>query len=310
MSVFTPLDRDDINRFLERYTLGRLIAFQGISAGSENTNYFVDTDSGRYVLTLVERGDVSELPFLVQLLDCLHQSQLPVPFVYADRAGRQVQQLKARSALLQPRLSGAHVDRPDHEHCAAVGAVLARLHESGQRCGLQREGDRDPGWVLMNARKLLNTAWQSHAEWLDPVLSTLEHWIHGAPVLPETIIHGDLFRDNVLFEGSTVSGLIDFHNAASGWRLMDLAVCVNDWCIDDFAGELQLNEKRLQALLSAWQQNSPMTDTERRAWPMLLQLAALRFWTSRQQYLDQHPAKPGVLIKDPEHFCRILRLHC
>lgn len=309
MSVFTPLDRDDISKLVEKYALGVLTGFQGISAGSENTNYFVDTTGGHYVLTLVERGDVSELPFLVQLLDCLHQNQLPVPFVHADRQGRQVQQLKGRAALLQPRLPGAHVDTPDVAHCAAVGEVLARLHKSGQRCGLQRAGDRDPGWVLLNAQEFLDARWQAHADWLAPVLYTLEHWLQSSPGLPVTVIHGDLFRDNVLFENNKVSGLIDFHNAASGWRLMDLAVCVNDWCVDERAGELQLNQQRLQAMLHAWQQDSPMSSAERSAWPMVLQLAALRFWTSRQQYLDQHPVKPGVLIKDPERFCQVLQLH-
>jgi len=311
MSVFTELDNKDIEAFLLRFDLGALVGAQGIPAGSENTNYFVDCEHGRFVLTLIERGPEDEFPFLISLLDCLHESDLPVPYAVADRSGRKLHELKGRPALLQPRLPGQHLTQADAGHCAAVGSMIAELHLAAAHCELQRESERGPSWVLHNASQLLEKRWQVHRHWLAPKLVELESWLQDKPELTTTVIHGDLFRDNVLFTGDRISGLIDFHNAATGWALMDLAICANDWCVDrhDTTGELTLNGQRLGALLDAYTGEEGLTITELQCWPKVLQLAALRFWVSRQQYLDQHPAKPGVLIKDPEHFRKILQLH-
>lgn len=312
MSVFTELDKEDIAAFLESFELGTLLDAQGISAGSENTNYFVDCEKGRFVLTLIERGPVDELPFLISLLDCLHESRLPVPYAVADRTGKKLHELKGRPAILQPRLPGEHRTAPDATHCAAVGGMIAELHRAGATCNLHRTSERGPSWVLQHAAQLLTRQWHTHRSWLAPLLADLDAWLADEPSLSSTVIHGDLFRDNVLFSGHHITGVIDFHNAASGWVLMDLAICVNDWCIDrdSDTDRLSVNGQRSRALLDAYTAKAALTEEELQHWPRVLQLAALRFWVSRQHYLDQHPARPGVLIKDPEHFRRILQLHC
>ena len=123
------------------------------------------------------------------------------------------------------------------------------------------------------------------------------------------MIHGDLFRDNALFDHGQISGVIDFYNAATGWTLLELAICVNDWCVDVSADGLVLNQARMQALINSYTQDRALSQTEQRVWPQMLQLAALRFWLSRQQYADQHQNQPGVLIKDPLYFRELLQLH-
>ena len=307
MSVFTILSHNDVTGFMRQFDLGDVVSFSGIQGGSENTNYFVDCTSGRYVLTLVERGPVQDLPFFVSLLDCLKGAGLPVPFAFRNRHGDAILSLKNKPALLQPRLPGEHPDQVSATHCAALGDLLATLHNAS--CGLQRSSDRGPAWVLNGAAHFAKTIWIADNNWLHPCLQKLNQWHSKAPDLPQSVIHGDLFRDNAMFEGNQISGVIDFYNAATGWTLFELAVCVNDWCVDMYNGVPALCQPRVDALLDAYRQSRPLTSSELEAWPFMLQLAALRFWLSRQQYAQQHKHQPGVLIKDPEYFRQLLKLH-
>lgn len=313
MSVFTPLSNTEIAHFVSRFAVGDFIDARGVSGGSENTNYFVDCSTGSYVLTLVERGPSADLPFFVELLDCLHHADLPVPYAITDRDGIALHTLKDKPALLQPKLSGEHVEQVNADQCAALGQMLARLHQSA--CDLTRASDRGPAWTVNKALSLLNGVWQEHQSWLEPALLQLRDWLEfsgdNAPslTLPTTIIHGDLFRDNVLFQGNTISGVIDFYNAASGWTLFDIAVCVNDWCVDETDHGYALSTDRTRALLSAYGGQRPFSADEQHGWPLMLQLAALRFWVSRQQYALEHKGQAGILIKDPTYFHRVMKMH-
>lgn len=307
MSVFTPLSTDDVIGFMRQFELGDVTAVQGIRGGSENTNYFVDCGTGRYVLTLIERGPVQDLPFFVDLLDCLQGAGLPVPYAFRNREGKAILSLKNKPALLQPRLGGEHPEQVNASQCAALGTLLATLHNAS--CGLRRSSDRGPSWVLSQSVQMLQQTWQQDSSWLQPCLQALQQWYDQAPALPQSVIHGDLFRDNAMFEGNRLSGIIDFYNAATGWTLFDLAVCVNDWCIDIPTDTPVINAQRVDALLQAYNNARPLLQTEYNAWPFVLQLAALRFWLSRQQYLEQHRDQPGVLLKDPEYFRQLLKLH-
>jgi homoserine kinase type II len=307
MSVFTPLTHPEVSEFMRQFDLGEVLRIKGISGGSENTNYFVDCTSGAYVLTLVERGSEQDLPFFIALLDCLKSSGLPVPFAFRNRDGNALLSLKGKPALLQPRLSGQHPEQVSAAQCAELGSLLATLH--GATCGLQRTSDRGPEWVLNESTQFLQTVWLPEQEWLQPCLSGLHEWLATAPALPQAVIHGDLFRDNAMFDGEHISGVIDFYNAATGWTLLELAICVNDWCVEVIEGSLVIDDARVQALIQAYTETRPFTDAEQQAWPFMLQLAALRFWLSRQQYAGQHQNQADVLIKDPDYFRQLLKLH-
>ncbi|MDO9520589.1 MAG: homoserine kinase [Pseudohongiella sp.] len=307
MSVFTPLTPHDVSEFMRQFDLGDVLRIKGISGGSENTNYFVDCTSGAYVLTLVERGPVQDLPFFIALLDCLQKSGLPVPFAFRNREGVALLSLKNKPALLQPRLPGQHPDKVSPAQCAELGALLASLHSAA--CGLQRTSDRGPEWVLNESMQFLRTVWLSDQQWLQPCLKGLSEWLTTAPTLPQAVIHGDLFRDNAMFEGEHISGVIDFYNAATGWTLLELAICVNDWCVDVIEGAPVIDNTRVQALIQAYTKSRAFSEAEQQAWPFMLQLAALRFWLSRQQYAGLHQGQPDVLIKDPDYFRQLLKLH-
>lgn len=313
MSVFTPLDQQDIRQFLQGFDVGTLLRFQGIEGGSENTNYFVTCrnaagETADYVLTLVERGPVQELPFFVELLQCLQRDGLPVAYAIRDRRGIGLHTLRDKPALLQPRLAGEHPDQATAAQCEALGSFLGRMHNLN--CDLKRDADRGPQWIIEHARRMLRCCWQEHVTWLTPLLADLQGWLDTQPNLPTSIIHGDLFRDNALFCGTELTGVIDFYNAATGWRVFDLAICANDWCISiDDEGRASLDERRLRALVEGYHSHALLSPEELAAAPQVLQLAALRFWVSRQQYALQHRDQPSVLVKDPDYFRQVLILH-
>lgn len=304
MSVFTPVSGGQLEQFLLGFELGRLLEHRDIAAGAENSNFFVVTDQGQFVLTLVERGPVAELPFIIELLSYLQAAGLPVPYAIADRHGQRLHQLNDRPALLQPRLAGSHVLAPDASHCRAVGTMLGHLHRATLASGLHRQSDRGLAWMEQQLRRRSAAADGTSAELLQSMLAEVQGAQSNLHSLPSAVLHGDLFRDNLLFDGHHLSGVIDFYNAASGPLLYDVAICVNDWCL---AGDGGLDEALVRALLASYASVRPFTPGEAQAWPSLLRIAALRFWLSRQQAEDEHLGQAGVLCKDPDHFLQLLR---
>lgn len=306
MSVFTPVSREQLDAFLAGFEVGRLVDFQGIDGGSENSNFFVSCTDGEFVLTLIERGDPEALPFFVDLLGCLRQAGLAVPYAVADRQGNALHQLNGKQALLQPRLAGRHVEQPDAAHCEAVGRWLAQLHAATAATTLARPSERGLQWMQAQAVRQLSHQSASTCALLQRLIELLERWQQQPPELPRAILHADLFRDNVMFDGHHLSGVIDFYNAASGWTLYDVAIAVNDWCLDQ-AGAL--DSRRTRALLAGYAAQRCFTPVEQACWPDVLRLAALRFWLSRQIAAEQHAGQAGVLVKDPEHFLQLLKQH-
>ena len=306
MSVFTPVSQGELQGFLDGFELGRLIDYSGIVGGTENSNFFVATEQGEYVLTLIERGPVADLPFLVSLLERLQQAGLPVPYAIADRQGQTLHQLNQRPALLQPRLPGRHVEHADASHCHALGQMLARLHGATADGDMQRRSDRGLARMTVETQALLERSDAADRSLLSSMLPILERLQRLRPALPEAMLHGDLFRDNVLFDGHHLSGIIDFYNAFSGWALYDLAICANDWCLAEEGG---LDQQRTEALLAGYASLRRFTPLEAENRPDLLRVAALRFWLSRQLAAQQHAGQAEVLIKSPVHFRQLLESH-
>jgi len=302
MSVFTPLERPELEAFLEPYGLGRLRDFQGIAAGSENSNFFVSLDQGEFVLTLVERGPIQDLPFFIELLDVLHEAGLPVPYALRTADGEALRQLAEKPALLQPRLPGKHVSQPNAHHCAEVGSLLARLHLATRERVLERQSDRGLDWMLREGPCLALNLPDEQLPLLRDALNEIAALKPRILALPRANLHADLFRDNVLFDGPHLAGLIDFYNACSGPMLYDLAIALNDWCSD---ADGRLDGARARALLGAYSTLRHFTAAEAELWPALLRIACVRFWLSRLIAAESF-AGQEVLIHDPAEFQRRL----
>jgi homoserine kinase type II len=303
MSVYTPVSPSELDAWLLRYTVGGLVELAPIASGIENTNYFVTADRGRYVLTLYERLPAAELPFYLNLMAHLARCGVEVPAPVADRTGALFSLLNGKPASLVERVDGAPVEAPDAAHCAQVGAALARLHEATQTYRPRLTNRRGPAWWRQAARAVRPFLNADQAALLDAEIRYQTGFGRGK--LRKGAIHGDLFCDNVLFAGERVAGIIDFGFAATDFYAYDLAITVNDWCIDDRTGAL--DRALVGAMLSAYEGVRPLTTDECEAWPSLLRAAALRFWLSR--LYDLHLPRPGELVHahDPAHFERILR---
>ncbi len=304
MSVYTLISELELREFLASYDLGDLVEFQGIGAGIENTNYFVTTTQGRFVLTLFEQLGWDELPYFLDLMAFLAEHGVPSAHPLADRQGGYLRTLKDKSAALVRRLPGRDVTQPNPVQCAAMGHALGHLHAVGVAFGGQRQNQRGAAWWHATATQVLPQLAASEAELLRRELDDLAQ--HHYPGLPSGVIHADLFRDNALFEGDQLTGLIDFYYACNDVLLYDVAVTVNDWCIQASG---QLDPALTRAFLTAYHAQRPFTAHEFPAWPYMLRAAALRFWLSRLR--DYYFPRPGELThtKDPRAFERILRAH-
>ncbi len=303
MSVFTTVSAVELRHWLQDYDVGELIDLQGISAGIENTNYFVTTRGGRYVLTLFEKLTAQELPFYLNLMAHLAERGVPSAHPVASRGGSYLGSLNGKPAALVARLEGADVAAPTAGQCAAIGAALARLHLAGQSYPATMDNPRGPKWWKGVLPEILPFLQQNEATLLQEEIRFQS--LYRFSDLPRGAIHADLFRDNVLFAGEHVAGVIDFYFACTDVLLYDVAIAVNDWCID---AEGALDVARTRAFLDAYAAVRPWTPVERGAWPVVLRAGALRFWVSR--LYDFHLPRPGELThaKDPGHFRRILEL--
>lgn len=302
MSVFTRVERVQLEAFLATYDQGELLEFAGVSDGIVNTNYFVTTTKGRFVLTLFEELSAEELPFFIELMRFAYRHKVPCALPIADRSGHYLRELCARPALLVERLEGAGVERPNLAQCAAIGDALGLLHRTGVDFPHHRESDHGPAWHKMAAEKVAAVISGSDAE-----LLSKEMQFHAANCyadLPRGLTHGDLFRDNALFDGDKLCGIIDFYYACDHLLLHDLAVVVNDWCCFDDGG---LDGERVDTLLQSYRQQRPLSEDELKYWPAMLRAAALRYWLSR--LYDLHFPRPGEIThaKDPDYFRRILQ---
>lgn len=298
MSVFTPLARPELEAFLAPYGLGRLRDFQGIAAGTENSNFFISLEQGEFVLTLVERGPIQDLPFFIELLDVLHDADLPVPYALRTTDGVALRELAGKPALLQPRLPGKHIKQPNNQHCAQVGELLGHLHLATREHVLERKTDRGLDWMLEEGPRLMPRLAPAQGKLLQDSLDEIAKHHAKILALPRANLHADLFRDNVLFEGTHLTGLIDFYNACSGPMLYDLAITLNDWCCDE-AGII--DGARARALLGAYSTLRPFTAGEAELWPVMLRVACVRFWLSRLIAAESF-AGMDVLIHDPKDF--------
>jgi len=306
LSVYTPVSESQLAAWLKNYSVGALAALEPIAAGIENTNYFVTTDQGRYVLTLFERLAAAELPFYLGLMAHLARHGIPCPAPVADFADRYLGSLNGKPAALVTRLAGASIENPGAAHCAELGALLARMHLAGRSYGGFLENPRGPKWWRGAARQARPFLDAPRAALLEAELRVQAQ--HRFPDLPRGAVHADLFRDNALFDGGRITGVIDFYFAGVDCFVYDLAVCANDWCLVDPARDRRLEEARTLALLAGYRGVRPLQPGERDAWPVMLRAAALRFWLSR--LLDKHLPRSGelVTVHDPEHFLDILAL--
>jgi len=307
MAVFTEVSKSQAAELMRTLNLGTLTHLRGIEGGIENTNYFATTDKGEYVLTVFERLNFEQLPFYLHLMKHLAGRGIPVPDPAPNRDGDIVHALNGKPAAVVNKLEGKSQLAPMTVHCAEVGAMLARMHLAGVDYNRSQPNLRGLHWWNETTPVVLPYLKPEQAALILSELAFQNHTATSSAyaALPCGPVHADLFRDNVMFNGEQLTGFFDFYFAGVDTWLFDLAVCLNDWCVELPSG--RHDAQRANAMISAYQEIRPLTAAERQLLPAMLRAGALRFWISR--LWDFHlPREASVLTPhDPSHFERIVR---
>ncbi|MEO0817596.1 MAG: homoserine kinase [Pseudomonadota bacterium] len=315
MAVYTQVDDDALDGFLAEYDLGEARSFKGIAEGVENSNYYLETTKGRYILTLFEkRVDERDLPYFIGLKQHLAAKGFPCPEPILARNGKALQRLCARPAVIVSFLDGLSPKRPSREQCRGIGAGLAQMHLALGDFQMQRPNALGPSsfrglWDTCSAGAEALQA--GLAEEIEADLASVLQARTTAGDLPRGTIHADLFPDNAFFLGQTFSGIIDFYFACTDALAYDVAVCLNAWAFDDTGSSsgLQYSFSHGSALLSGYQSVRQLDAPERAALPALCQTAALRFFLTRMVDWASTPADALVRPKNPLEYAQRLRFH-
>ncbi len=305
MSVYTTIESDELENFLSSYSVGSLRDYEGISDGIENTNYFVNTrnaDDRQFVLTLFEHHTLEEMQYYLGLMHHLADHSVPSADPVADNDGNYVRTFKAKPAALVHRLKGGSIRETSLSHCQQIGAAMGKMHTAGLSYQAHQPNPRGPAWCATTAEAVYGKLADEDVVLLKAEVD-FQRSKRNADI-PRGVVHADLFRDNVLWDGDTLSGIIDFYYACDDVLLYDVAVLVNDWCSKDDAG---IDYDKVIALLQAYNSYRPLQTNEQQYWPAMLRAGALRFWLSR--LFDKHFPRPGELVhtKNPDEFRAILK---
>jgi homoserine kinase type II len=307
MAVYTEVSFEELERLLEQYDIGQPLSFKGIAEGIENSNFYLQTDRGAFILTLYEKRVAAEdLPFFLGLMEHLSERGVHCPLPVKTRDGRALVSLNRRNAAIVTFLTGIALRRPDAAHCAAAATALAHLHKAGEGFPLSRANALGPqGWRPL--AEAIHGA-DGIEDGLSAMISrSLEELVADWPTgLPSGVIHADYFPDNVLFVQDVVGGVIDFYFACNDFYVYDLAIMLNSWC---FELDGSYNITKGQAVIQAYRAARSLSEAEIAALPVLMRGAALRFLLTRTY--DWLNPDPNALVrpKDPREYSKKLRFH-
>jgi homoserine kinase type II len=315
MAVFTSVTLDEVNAWLQKnYRVGTASELKGISSGIENSNFFLTTQTNgvqkEYVLTLFERLSKEQLPYYLELMEHLSKKGIKVPAPIRDNAHQIVGDLNGKPATIVSKLSGKSFSNPSVDHCELVGAALAKMHLAGLDFQLSQANLRSIDWWKSTVPLVTPHLNPAQNQLIQSELAAQIDFFNSAEYksLPAGPSHCDLFRDNVLFDDTSgkdeLGGFFDFYFAGNDKWLFDLAVTINDWCIDLATGAIDL--ARYTGMLEKYQAVRSFETAEINSWNMMLRAAALRFWVSR--LWDYHLPREAKMLTphDPTHFERIL----
>lgn len=308
MAVYTDITDEELTRLLADFELGAALAFKGIAEGVQNSNFLLETEGGRFILTVYEKGvREDDLPFFLGLMDHLAHHGYPCATPMRDRAGQMLKRVRGKPAALVGFMRGLSVRRPSAAHCREAGRGLAGLHLAAQGFAQSRVNDLgQAAWAPMFERLAPDADGLKPglAATITEDLATLAaNWPRD---LPTGVIHADYFPDNVFFQAGEFAATIDFYFACNDALAYDIAIALNAWC---FEPDGSFNITSARALVAGYEAVRPLTDAERQALPVLAHGAAMRFFLTRLN--DWHATPPGALVRphDPLEYERKLAVH-
>lgn len=306
MAVYTHIAAERMAELIQRFGAGRLISAKGIAEGVENSNYLVETDQGRFIFTVYEkRVDTDDLPFFLGLIDHLVTKGCPVPRALKTEDGAGTISIGGKAMAMMEFMPGLSVSHPNAAQARAVGEALGTMHQALADFAPKRANNLGPqGWYDLA---------ECCGDDLDQISPGLKARVteecrflraNWPSDLPQSVIHADLFPDNVLIVGNCVGAIIDFYFACTEIRAWDVAVTHAAWSFEsDGSG---YNAAVGDSIIAGYDAASGLSNAERRAFPTLARGACLRFLLTRAWDWLNTPAGSIVTRKDPLAFLRRL----
>lgn len=311
MAVYTEVSDEQLITFVATYDIGEVTSCKGIAEGVENSNYLLSTGAGSFILTLYEkRVNPDDLPFFLGLMAHLAARGIPCPTPLKDNSGQALGQLCGRHAAIITFLDGMWPRRITPDHCAGVGAAMAKMHLSGADFTIRRPNALSvESWraLLGQSAGRADQVKPGLADFLARELDQLEAgWPGPGSDLPRGVIHADLFPDNIFFKGGALSGLIDFYFACNDLFAYDVAICLNAWC---FEADGSFNVTKARRLLTAYGKVRDFSRAELAALPLLARGSAMRFLLTRLFDWLNTPRDALVTPKNPLEYLHKLKFH-
>ena len=301
MAVYTSINKSELEDWLKNFSIGTLKNFKGISSGVTNTNYFVETDTTKLILTIFEENKLEELPFYLDLMRFLASKNFPCPLPVINNNNEHLTLIKDKPAVLVSFLLGAEKESITEDDCCSVGEALARLHTSAKDFSGKKKNSRNIDWISTKFNELKKRLSSSDQTIIEQEIDYQKNCLTDG--LPSGIIHGDLFRDNVFFHQEKLSAFIDFYYACNDHLILDIAITINDWCSNS---DGSLKKEKFDLFLNGYQSIRMLQNSELKYLNNALRLAALRFWLSRLDAYYNILESESVSIKDPNYFRKVL----
>ena len=301
MAVYTSINKSELKDWLKNFSIGTLKNFKGISSGVTNTNYFLETDTTKLILTIFEENKLEELPFYLDLMRFLASKNFPCPLPVINNNNDYLTLIKNKPAVLVSFLLGAEKESITEDDCCSVGEALARLHTSAKDFSGKKKNSRNIDWISTKFNELKKRLSSSDQTIIEQEIDYQKNCLTDG--LPSGIIHGDLFRDNVFFHQEKLSAFIDFYYACNDHLILDIAITINDWCSNS---DGSLKKEKFDLFLNGYQSIRMLQSSELKYLNNALRLAALRFWLSRLDAYYNILESESVSIKDPNYFRKVL----
>ena len=307
MAVYTKITPQELTIFLKEYTLDPILKFQGITAGSDNSNYILETHDKKFILTLYERRvNAHNLSFFFTLMNHLNTQAIPCPIPIVKKDNTFISYIKDKPVALFSFLKGSSIENPQNDHCKTLGIATAHLHHAGQNFEMKHRNTISiNAWpqLLEECIPQIDEIYPNLRQEITREIATLTTmWSHS---LPQGVIHGDLFPDNVFFMNNQLSAIIDFYFACHDAWAYDIAIIINAWCFDH---NINFDISKSRAFFEGYQSVRPLTKAETEAMPILARGAALRFLLTRL-YDTLHPRKESIILHDPLDYLARLHFH-
>jgi len=311
MAVYTKLSETKLIDFLSKYNVGKLLDFKGIKEGIENTNYFIKTKKGKFILTLYEkRVDKKDLPFFMSLMRNLHDNEFPSPEPIVNKNGSYISEISLKKAAIISFLDGSSKKILSPDNCYQVGIYTAKMHLITKNLA----GKRENKLSVNSWRKIYNRVKKDSSK-IHPNLNEViqknldeveENWPKN---IPSGIIHADLFSDNIFFKNNKLSGIIDYYFSCNDYYAFEIAICLNALCFEGQKENLSFNVTKAKKYIDGYSKIRKLSEDEKNSIKILCKGAALRFLLTRVfDYLNLTEGAV-VKIKDPIEYLKRLEFH-